>query len=144
MFHWFFVNAPAQFKHSIIVLQMNCAHLENFLHEAREEAQTHLCAADRRASEYSALRASAIKTHSLFERLRSCVSSAGMVAFADSLRALSQSLAKYVYCIVLFLFVVIFHYISFIMSIMFGNFTEYAIYCEVTNFHKLPDVFFGW
>lgn len=110
MFHWFFVNAPAQFKHSIIVLQMNCAHLENFLHEAREEAQTHLCAADRRASEYSALRASAIKTHSLFERLRSCVSSAGMVAFADSLRALSQSLAKYVYCIVLFLFVVIFHY----------------------------------
>ncbi|MCD7460708.1 hypothetical protein HAX54_044251 [Datura stramonium] len=35
--------------------QMNCAHLENCLHEAREEAQTHLCAADRRASEYSAL-----------------------------------------------------------------------------------------
>ncbi|CAI9765759.1 unnamed protein product [Fraxinus pennsylvanica] len=71
--------------------QMNCAHLENCLHEAREEAQTHLCAADRRASEYSALRASAIKTHSLFERLRSCISS---VAFADSLRALAQSLAN--------------------------------------------------
>ncbi|XP_038699469.1 autophagy-related protein 11 isoform X2 [Tripterygium wilfordii] len=31
--------------------QMNCAHLENCLHEAREEAQTHLCAADRRASD---------------------------------------------------------------------------------------------
>ncbi|KAL2464337.1 Autophagy-related protein 17 [Forsythia ovata] len=74
--------------------QMNCAHLENCLHEAREEAQTHLCAADRRASEYSALRASAIKTHSQFERLRSCVSSAGVVSFADSLRALSQSLAN--------------------------------------------------
>ncbi|CAI9265753.1 unnamed protein product [Lactuca saligna] len=35
--------------------QMNCAHLENCLHEAREEAQTHLCAADRKASEYTAL-----------------------------------------------------------------------------------------
>ncbi|CAI9779665.1 unnamed protein product [Fraxinus pennsylvanica] len=74
--------------------QMNCAHLENCLHEAREEAQTHLCAADRRASEYSALRASAIKTHSLFERLRSAVSSAGVVAFADSLCALAQSLTN--------------------------------------------------
>ncbi|GAB4853637.1 hypothetical protein Ancab_017828 [Ancistrocladus abbreviatus] len=75
--------------------QMNCAHLENCLHEAREEAQTHLCAADRRASEYSALRASALKMHSLFERLKSCVTSPGGVAgFADSLRSLSQSLAN--------------------------------------------------
>ncbi|KAK6126995.1 hypothetical protein DH2020_039261 [Rehmannia glutinosa] len=75
--------------------QMNCAHLENCLHEAREEAQTHLCAADRRASEYSALRRSAVKMQSLFERLRSCVSSAaGVAAFADSLRALAQSLAS--------------------------------------------------
>ncbi|KAG9454335.1 hypothetical protein H6P81_007239 [Aristolochia fimbriata] len=42
--------------------QMNCAHLENCLHEAREEARTNLCAADRRASEYSALCTSAVKT----------------------------------------------------------------------------------
>ncbi|KAG5563995.1 hypothetical protein RHGRI_000238 [Rhododendron griersonianum] len=75
--------------------QMNCAHLENCLHEAREEAQTHLCAADRRASEYSALRASAVKMRSLFERLRSCVSSGGVVGFAESLRALAHSLANY-------------------------------------------------
>ncbi|CAK7338142.1 unnamed protein product [Dovyalis caffra] len=75
--------------------QMNCAHLENCLHEAREEAQTHLCAADRRASEYNKLRASAVKLRGLFERLRSCVYALGGVAdFADSLRALAQSLAS--------------------------------------------------
>lgn len=75
--------------------QMNCAHLENCLHEAREEAQTHLCAADRRASEYNALRASAVKMGSLFERLRTCVYvSGGVPAFANSLRALAQSLAN--------------------------------------------------
>ncbi|XP_042485173.1 autophagy-related protein 11-like [Macadamia integrifolia] len=75
--------------------QMNCAHLENCLHEAREEAHTHLCAADRRASEYSALRASAVKMRSLFERLRSCITATGGVAnFADSLRSLALSLAN--------------------------------------------------
>ncbi|KAF9614316.1 hypothetical protein IFM89_018069 [Coptis chinensis] len=75
--------------------QMNCAHLENCLHEAREEAHTHLCAADRRASEYSALRASAVKMRSLFERLRSCITAAGGVAsFAESLRALAFSLTN--------------------------------------------------
>ncbi|PIN06097.1 hypothetical protein CDL12_21363 [Handroanthus impetiginosus] len=74
--------------------QMNCAHLENCLHEARKEAQTHLCAANRRASEYSALRVSAVKIRGLFERLRSCVLSAGMANFADSLRALAQSLTS--------------------------------------------------
>ncbi|XP_065849468.1 autophagy-related protein 11 [Euphorbia lathyris] len=75
--------------------QMNCAHLENCLHEAREEAQTHLCAADRRASEYSALRASAVKMRGLFERLKSCVYAPGGVAgFAESLRALAQSLGN--------------------------------------------------
>ncbi|KAK4374909.1 hypothetical protein RND71_005586 [Anisodus tanguticus] len=74
--------------------QMNCAHLENCLHEAREEAQTHLCAADRRASEYSTLRASAVKMRSLFERLRACVLSGGVASLAESLRALSQSLAN--------------------------------------------------
>ena len=78
----------------VFILQMNCAHLENCLHEARKEAQTHLCAADRRASEYSALRASAVKMRSLFERLRSCVSSGGVAGFAESLRTLAQSLAK--------------------------------------------------
>ncbi|XP_010278198.1 PREDICTED: autophagy-related protein 11-like [Nelumbo nucifera] len=75
--------------------QMNCAHLENCLHEARKEAHTHLCAADRRASEYSALRASAVKMRSLFERLRSCVIGSGGVAnFADSLCALAVSLTS--------------------------------------------------
>ncbi|KAJ9129023.1 hypothetical protein P3X46_034214 [Hevea brasiliensis] len=75
--------------------QMNCAHLENCLHEAREEAQTHLCAADRRASEYSALRASAVKMRGLFERLRNCIyGPSGVAGFADSLRALAQSLGN--------------------------------------------------
>ncbi|XWS27236.1 hypothetical protein CRYUN_Cryun26dG0097300 [Craigia yunnanensis] len=75
--------------------QMNCAHLENCLHEAREEAQSHRCAADRRASEYSALRSSAVKMRGLFERLRNCVyAPGGMASFADSLRALAQSLAN--------------------------------------------------
>ncbi|KAJ4899058.1 hypothetical protein Rs2_13009 [Raphanus sativus] len=73
--------------------QMNCAHLENCLHEAREEAQTHLCAADRRASEYNALRASSVKIRGLFERFRSSVCAGGGVAgFADSLRTLAQAL----------------------------------------------------
>ncbi|XP_024159178.1 autophagy-related protein 11 isoform X4 [Rosa chinensis] len=76
--------------------QMNCAHLENCLHEAREEAQTHLFAADRRASEYSALRASAVKMRGLFERLRSCVNAQGMTGFVESLRSLAQSLGKFV------------------------------------------------
>ncbi|RYR30384.1 hypothetical protein Ahy_B01g055159 [Arachis hypogaea] len=75
--------------------QMNCAHLENCLHEAREEAQTQKSSADRRASEYSLLRASLIKMRSLFERLKTCVYSPGAVAgFADSLRILAQSLAN--------------------------------------------------
>ncbi|KAL5699046.1 hypothetical protein ACHQM5_030000 [Ranunculus cassubicifolius] len=75
--------------------QMNCAHLENCLHEAREEAHTHLCAADRRASEYSALRASAVKMRSVFERLRSCVTAPGGIAsFSESLRALAFSLTN--------------------------------------------------
>ncbi|CAF1712002.1 hypothetical protein HID58_057298 [Brassica napus] len=75
--------------------QMNCAHLENCLHEAREEAQTHLCAADRRASEYNTLRASSVKMRGLFERLRSSVCAGGGVAgFAESFRTLAQALAK--------------------------------------------------
>ncbi|XP_058207005.1 autophagy-related protein 11-like isoform X1 [Rhododendron vialii] len=74
--------------------QMNCADSENCLHEAREEAQTHLCAADRRASEYRALRSSAVKMHSLCGRLKSCVSSGSVAGFPESLRALAQSLAK--------------------------------------------------
>ncbi|KAI3513898.1 hypothetical protein L1887_12120 [Cichorium endivia] len=74
--------------------QMNCAHLENCLHEAREEAQTHLCAADRRASEYNALRGSTLKVRSLFERLKTCVSTGGIAGFAESLNSLAQSLAN--------------------------------------------------
>ncbi|ERN19812.1 hypothetical protein AMTRI_Chr05g61180 [Amborella trichopoda] len=75
--------------------QLNCAHLENCLHEAREEAHTNLCAADRKASEYRALRASAIKIRGLFERLRTCVSAPGGVAgFTESLRSLALSLGS--------------------------------------------------
>ncbi|KAI5414788.1 autophagy-related protein 11 [Lathyrus oleraceus] len=75
--------------------QMNCAHLENCLHEAREEAQTQKSSADRRASEYNLLRASVIKMRSFFERLKTCVySPAGVADFADSLRNLAQSLAN--------------------------------------------------
>ncbi|XP_054790243.1 LOW QUALITY PROTEIN: autophagy-related protein 11-like [Prosopis cineraria] len=75
--------------------QMNCAHLENCLHEAREEALTQKSSSDRRASEYSSLRSSVLRMRSLFERLKNCVCSLGGVAgFADPLRALAQSLAK--------------------------------------------------
>lgn len=75
--------------------QMNCAHLENCLHEAREEARTNLCAAERRASEYNALRATAVKMHSLFERFRNCVTALdGAVNFADSLRSFALSLGS--------------------------------------------------
>ncbi|KAL9681484.1 hypothetical protein QQ045_013269 [Rhodiola kirilowii] len=75
--------------------QMNCAHLENCLHEAREEAQTNLCAATRRASEYTALRASTVKMRGLFERLRSCVHApSGIAEFVESLRTLALSLAN--------------------------------------------------
>ena len=82
---------------------MNCAHLENCLHEARQEAQTNLCAADRRASEYSALRSSAVKLRGLFERLRNCVTASGGISgFVDSLRSLSVSLARYSYIFVNF------------------------------------------
>lgn len=75
--------------------QMNCAHLENCLHEAREEARTNLCAAERRASEYNALRATAVKMHSLFERFRNCVTALdGAVNFSDSLRSFALSLGS--------------------------------------------------
>ncbi|KAG6469741.1 autophagy-related protein 11-like [Zingiber officinale] len=75
--------------------QMNCVHLENCLHEAREDARTNLCAADRRASEYNALRSKAVKMHSFFERFRSCVTAPGTVAnFGDSLCSLAQSLGS--------------------------------------------------
>uniref|UniRef100_A0A2P2MDT1 Uncharacterized protein n=2 Tax=Rhizophora mucronata TaxID=61149 RepID=A0A2P2MDT1_RHIMU len=75
--------------------QMNCAHLENCLHEARKEAQTNLCAADRRASEYSALRASFLRLCGLFERFRNCaLTQGGLIAFADAFCALAQSLAN--------------------------------------------------
>eukprot|EP00262_Sarcandra_glabra_P000971 TRINITY_DN10990_c0_g5_i1.p1 TRINITY_DN10990_c0_g5~~TRINITY_DN10990_c0_g5_i1.p1 ORF type:complete len:271 (-),score=39.34 TRINITY_DN10990_c0_g5_i1:226-1038(-) len=74
---------------------MNCAHLENCLHEAREEAHTNLFAANRRASEYGTLRASAVKLHGLFERLRSCITASGGVAgFVDSLQSLALSLSS--------------------------------------------------
>lgn len=76
--------------------QMNCAHLENCLHEAREESQTNLCAADRRATEYNALRSSSVKLRALLERLRNCIVApvAGATGFTESLRALAVSLSS--------------------------------------------------
>ncbi|XP_062223904.1 autophagy-related protein 11-like [Phragmites australis] len=74
--------------------QMNCAHLENCLHEAREDARTNKCSADRRAVEYDALRSSALRIHGLFERLNNCVTAPGMTGFAESLRSLALSLAS--------------------------------------------------
>ncbi|XP_024403661.1 autophagy-related protein 11 [Physcomitrium patens] len=76
--------------------QMNCAHLENRLHEAREEARTNLCAADRRAAEYSALRASSVRLRGLMERLRSCITApvGNPSSFAESLRSLAVSLSS--------------------------------------------------
>ncbi|KAL6629069.1 hypothetical protein ACP70R_028834 [Stipagrostis hirtigluma subsp. patula] len=74
--------------------QMNCAHLENCLHEAREEARTNKCSADRRAVEYDALRSSALRIHGLFERLNNCVTSSSMSGFAESLRSLALSLSS--------------------------------------------------
>ncbi|OIW19473.1 hypothetical protein TanjilG_09493 [Lupinus angustifolius] len=75
--------------------QMNCAHLENCLHEAREEAQTQKSSADRRASEYNLLHASVLKMRGLFDRLKTCVySPSGVAGFADSLCILAQSLAN--------------------------------------------------
>jgi autophagy-related protein 11 len=79
-----------------MVNQMNCAHLENRLHEAREEARTNLCAADRRAAEYNALRTSSVRLRGLMERLRSCITApvGNPTSFAESLRALAVSISR--------------------------------------------------
>lgn len=79
---------------------MNCAHLEHCLHEAREEARTNKCSADRRAIEYDALRSSALRIHGLFERLNSCVTAPGVTGFAESLRSLAVSLARYCFAVI--------------------------------------------
>jgi len=82
----------------MVVLQMNCAHLENKLHEAREESRTNLCAADRRAAEYSALRTSSVRLRGLMERLRSCITApaSNPNSFVESLRNLAASLSRWV------------------------------------------------
>ncbi|KAI3801700.1 hypothetical protein L1987_29812 [Smallanthus sonchifolius] len=74
--------------------QMNCAHLENCLQEARKESQTHLCAANNRASDYNKLRGSTLKIRGFFQRLKSSVSSADVSSFADSLQSLAQSITN--------------------------------------------------
>ena len=42
----FFTKQPSKGREGFDESQMNCAHSENCLHEAREEAQTHLCNAN--------------------------------------------------------------------------------------------------
>ncbi|XP_020109081.1 autophagy-related protein 11-like [Ananas comosus] len=71
--------------------QTNCANMENCLHEAREEARTIKCAAERRAAEYEDLRLSALKVCTVFERLCGCVNDPGVTEFADSLQSLALS-----------------------------------------------------
>jgi len=88
---------------SIYLMKMNCAHLENCLHEAREEARTNKCSADRRAVEYDALRLSALRIHGLFERLNNCVTAPSVTGFAESLRSLAISLARCVTVIHIFI-----------------------------------------
>lgn len=72
---------------------MNCAELESNLLLAREEARTNQCLANRKAAEYSSLRASSVKLRGLVERLRHCVFtsqtglSENLQVFADSLNS---------------------------------------------------------
>lgn len=70
---------------------MNCAELESKLLLAREEARTHQCLANRKAAEYSSLRASSVKLRGLVERLRHCVltSHSGLL---ESLQMFANSL----------------------------------------------------
>ncbi|CAM6088944.1 unnamed protein product [Calypogeia fissa] len=74
--------------------QLNCAHLENRLHEAREQARVNLCAAERRATEYNALRSSSVRLRGLMERLRSLIASSDDPNFEESLQALVTSLSS--------------------------------------------------
>lgn len=69
--------------------------MENCLHEAREEARTIKCAAERRAAEYEDLRLSALKVCTVFERLCGCVNDPGVTEFADSLQSLALSSSRY-------------------------------------------------
>jgi hypothetical protein len=66
------------------------------LHDAREEARINLCALDRRAAEYNALRASSVRLRGLMERLRSCIAApvGNPSSFVDSLRSLAVSLSR--------------------------------------------------
>eukprot|EP00897_Mesotaenium_endlicherianum_P009176 jgi/Mesen1/8287/ME000045S07747 len=73
--------------------QVNSAHLENRLHEAREEARTQRAAAERRARD--------VRVRGLLERLTRCLapppSSSGPpppAALADTLRSLANSLSS--------------------------------------------------
>ncbi|GJV59574.1 hypothetical protein Tco_1465674 [Tanacetum coccineum] len=59
-----------------------------------EEAHTHLCTTDQRASECTALRASVVNIRTLFLRIKTHVLSSCVVGLSKSLRALAQSLAK--------------------------------------------------
>lgn len=70
---------------------MNCAELESNLLVAREEARTSQCLADRKAAEYSSLRASSVKLRGLVERLRHCVFTSP-TGLAESLEAFADSL----------------------------------------------------
>lgn len=73
--------------------QVNCAHLENHLHEARETAQTNLVTAERRGKEYDSLRAKSVRMHGLMDRLNRCLA-VPAEAFPEALNNLAASLSS--------------------------------------------------
>lgn len=74
-------------------VQVNCAHLENHLHEARETAQTHLVTSERRGKEYDSLRAKSVRMHGLMDRLSRCLAVPND-AFPEALSNLATSLSN--------------------------------------------------
>ncbi|GBG59457.1 hypothetical protein CBR_g38482 [Chara braunii] len=76
--------------------QVNCAHLEHLLHEAREEARTNHCAANSGAARYTALRNVSIKQRGLMARFERAIPMPGsdpVVPFPDGLITLAKSLS---------------------------------------------------
>ncbi|GBG66044.1 hypothetical protein CBR_g55388 [Chara braunii] len=76
--------------------QVNCAHLEHLLHEAREEARTNHCAANSGAARYAALRNVSIKQRGLMGRFQRAIPMPGsdpVVPFPEALITLAKSLS---------------------------------------------------
>ncbi|CAI5474682.1 unnamed protein product [Closterium sp. Yama58-4] len=74
--------------------QRKCADLETRLHEARSEARTMRCAADRRAAESGGLRAAAVRLRGLMERINRCLQANSLSAVVEGLSGLADSLGE--------------------------------------------------